>query len=75
MVLEGGELDLIARDGSTRVVVEVRAITGRGDPIDAISEEKRRHVRRLAGRVGAGRVDFLGVAIRGEAIDIHWVPG
>jgi putative endonuclease len=75
LAVDGGEIDLVARDGTTRVVVEVRTITGRGDPIDAVASSKRAHVSRLAGRVGAERVDFVGVAVRSDAIEIHWVPG
>lgn len=75
VVIDGGEIDIIARDGPTIVVVEVRTITGTGDPIDAVPDEKRRRVRRLAGGVRAGRVDFVGVAVRPSAIEFHWVPG
>jgi putative endonuclease len=70
-----GEIDLLAIDGETRVVVEVRAITGSGDPVDAIDPAKRRRVRRLAGQVGAGRVDFLGIRIGSDDVTVHWVPG
>ncbi len=75
VVVDGGEIDIIARDGTTTVVVEVRTITGTGDPIDAVSVEKRRRVLRLSGGVRAGRVDFLGVAVRSSALEFHWVPG
>lgn len=70
-----GELDLLALDGGTRVVVEVRTITGAADPVDAIDPAKRRRVRRLAGRVGAGRTDFLGVRLGDRDVVVHWVPG
>jgi putative endonuclease len=75
MHLEGGELDLLALDAGARVAVEVRTITGTGDPADAVGHGKRRRVRRLASRVGAGRVDFLGVRLGGDDVIIHWVPG
>jgi Holliday junction resolvase-like predicted endonuclease len=70
-----GEIDLVALDHGTRVVVEVRAITGDRDPIDAIRPVKRRRVTRLAGAVGASRVDFLGVRIGPDDVLVHWVPG
>lgn len=75
VVVGDGEVDLIARDGGTTVVIEVRTITGDGDPLDAVGTSKRRRVTSLAGRVGAGRVDFLGVALRPDAVELHWLPG
>lgn len=73
--VEGGEIDIIARDGPTTVAVEVRTTTSTGDPIDAIGWAKRRHVSTLARRAGVSRVDFLGVGIRDWGIEVHWVPG
>ncbi|MFQ5523483.1 MAG: YraN family protein [Acidimicrobiia bacterium] len=70
-----GEIDLLARDGRRRVAVEVRTRTGGGDPIDAADHEKRRQVRRLAARIGAGRVDFIGVRLAPDHFEVHWVPG
>lgn len=72
--LEGGEVDLVAWDGRTRVVVEVRTITGGGDPIDAVDPGKRRRVTALAARSGVGRVDFVGVGIQRDGVVVHWVP-
>ena len=71
----GGELDLIAVDGDRRVVIEVRATSGGGDPIDAIDGSKRAHVNRLAAGVGATRVDLVGVSLSSDALVVHWVPG
>lgn len=71
----GGEIDLIMSDHDRRVAVEVRTVSGGGDPIDAIGEEKRRHVRRLAGKAGVSRVDFLGVGFRSWGVEVHWLPG
>jgi Holliday junction resolvase-like predicted endonuclease len=73
--VDGGEIDLLMSDRSTRVAVEVRTVTRDGDPIDAVDGVKRGHVRRLAGRVGAGRVDYLGVGFRPWGVEVHWVPG
>lgn len=71
--LHEGELDLLGTDGPDLVAVEVRTTTGLDDPIDAIDGPKRRRVTRLAGAVGANRVDFLGIRLSAEAIDFHWV--
>lgn len=70
-----GEVDLIAMDGPVRVVVEVRTTSGEGDPIDAVDRSKRENVARLARRLGAGRVDFVGVRVEESGVDLHWVPG
>jgi Holliday junction resolvase-like predicted endonuclease len=70
-----GELDLLALDRGQRVVIEVRAITSDRDPIDAIGPGKRRRVSRLAGAVGAARVDFLGIRFGPDDVVVHWVPG
>ncbi len=75
VVVGRGEIDLLAFDGDARVAVEVRAISGDGDPIEAIHPGKRRQVTRLAGAVGATRVDFVGVRIGMEDVVVHWVPG
>ena len=75
LVVDGGEIDILAIDSKTRVVVEVRSVTGDGDPIDAVSPDKRRRVSQLASRVGAGRVDFVGIGIGPDAAVVHWVPG
>ena len=75
LVVDGGEIDILAVDDETRVVVEVRSISGTGDPINAVSPDKRRRVTQLASRVGAGRVDFVGIGIGPDAAVIHWVPG
>lgn len=73
--MAGGELDILAVDGGRRVVVEVRTVSAGDDPIDAIDESKRGRVRSLAGRVGADRVDLVGIRLDTHGIDLHWVPG
>ncbi len=76
MVVDGGEVDIVATDGGARVVAEVRTTTGgRPDPIDAVDPAKRRKVHRLARRIGADRVDFVGVGLQDDGVVIHWVPG
>lgn len=55
------------------MAIEVRTTTGSGDPIDAIGEEKRRHVRRLASSVGASRVEFVGIGLDRTGVTVHLV--
>jgi putative endonuclease len=43
-----GEIDLVACDDETLVVVEVKSRRGAGCPWDALGEPKRRQVRRMA---------------------------
>ncbi|MBI5106895.1 MAG: YraN family protein [Solirubrobacterales bacterium] len=43
-----GELDLVACDGRTLVFCEVKTRRGRGDPWDALHDDKRARVRRMA---------------------------
>lgn len=73
--VDGGEIDLLADDGGRRVVVEVRTITGDHDPLAAYGPEKRRRVARLAGRVGADRVDLVAVRLTPSAAEVRWVRG
>jgi Holliday junction resolvase-like predicted endonuclease len=75
VAVDGGEIDLLMSDNGTTVAVEVRTVTTEGDPIDAIGNQKRRHVGRLAGKAGAGRHDYLGIGFRPSGVEVHWVPG
>lgn len=69
-----GEVDLLARDGSEAVVVEVRTVTG-GEPLEAFGPGKAHQVRRLAGRLGATRVDLVAVRLGPDAAELRWLPG
>jgi putative endonuclease len=51
-----GEIDLIAANRSTLVIVEVKTRRGRGSPWDALDERKQRQVRRM-GRAYLSEVD------------------
>jgi putative endonuclease len=75
-----GELDIVARDGATTVVVEVktRSGSGFGHPLEAITPVKLARLRRLAsawceahGGVERLRVDAVAVLVdrHGVAID------
>lgn len=43
-----GEIDVIAADAQTLVIVEVKSRRGRGRPWDSLDERKRLQVRRMA---------------------------
>lgn len=79
-----GELDLVARDGSCLVIVEVKTRTSTrfGSPIEAITPQKAARLRLLAGAWLAEhphvttrriRIDIVGVACpaRGAAVVTH----
>lgn len=73
--VDRGELDLLALDRGRRVVVEVRSVTGREDPLGAFGHHKASQVARLARRVGAHRVDLVAVHLDDEAAELRWVKG
>jgi putative endonuclease len=68
-----GEIDLVAADDRTLVIVEVKTRRGRGRPWDSLDERKRRQVRRMAvaylrdaddrPRRSAIRFDAIGVTV------------
>src|SRR5690554_955219 len=70
---DAGEVDVVAMDGSTLVVVEVktRSGTGFGHPAEAVTLTKLTRLRRLAGqwltehdaRVAAVRIDVVAVLV------------
>lgn len=81
-----GELDLITRDGSSLVAVEVktRSGSGYGNPLEAITVQKARRLRRLllswvrSERPGRARlrVDAIGITLRaGEKPRIDHLQG
>lgn len=81
-----GELDIVARDGDTLVVCEVKTRSGTdyGSPLEAVTEAKAARLRRLAGRwlhdhgvrPAGVRIDVVGVLRRprGPAV-VHHVRG
>ncbi|MDX2025743.1 YraN family protein [Microcella sp.] len=78
-----GEIDIVARHGSTAVVVEVktRSGTGFGHPLDAVTPRKLARLRRLAGAWcdahegtgGALRIDVIGVVVKPAGVTIDHV--
>ncbi|MEX1037874.1 MAG: YraN family protein [Acidimicrobiia bacterium] len=72
LVVPGGEVDIVARDRATALVVEVRTLTRSHHPLDAIDVSKRAHVRRLAQALGIVRLDLIGVGLHDHHYIIHW---
>ncbi len=68
-----GEIDLVACDGRTLVICEVKTRRGSGRPWDSLHERKRAQVRRMAGaylatvhdrpHVADVRLDAIGVLV------------
>lgn len=71
-----GEIDIIARDDETLVFIEVkcRAGVGYGDPLESITREKVRRLRRLAGQWLMDH-DVSAPRIRLDAVGIVWARG
>ncbi|MDQ0376710.1 YraN family protein [Amycolatopsis thermophila] len=81
-----GELDLVATDGRTLVICEVKTRTREsfGDPAEAVTEDKIARIRRLTGqwlsihRVGWCRIRFDVIAVYAEPggeIRVRHIPG
>ncbi|MGC7097522.1 YraN family protein [Amycolatopsis lurida] len=70
-----GELDLVATDGRTLIVCEVktRSGAGYGHPAEAVTPEKTARIRRLTSRwLEHYRVRWC--PLRFDVIAIHWPP-
>jgi putative endonuclease len=69
----GGELDIIARDGTTMVFVEVKARQGHafGEAAEAVNSVKRRRMARLA-RGYVARHRLTGCPCRFDVVSIHF---
>ena len=70
-----GEVDIVARHGTQRVVVEVRTITGDHEPLAAFDAAKADQVSHLARRLGADRVDVVAIRLGSDAAEIRWARG
>jgi putative endonuclease len=70
-----GEIDLVASDGETLVFVEVKARTGRqfGEPEEAITRRKRRHLLETA-QAYLEAHDRLDAAWRIDVIAVDLAP-
>jgi putative endonuclease len=69
----GNELDLIARRGRQLRFVEVKEKRGLryGDPLEAVSPEKQRRIRRAADTWLAAHPDLDGVAIGFDVVAVR----
>ncbi|MBN6033379.1 YraN family protein [Amycolatopsis sp. 195334CR] len=70
-----GELDLVATDGRTLIVCEVKTRSGAayGHPADSVDAEKSARIRRLTSRwLEHYRVRWC--PLRFDVIAIHWPP-
>ena len=82
---DGGELDLILRDGRTLVICEVktRSSMAYGSPLEAVTSVKAARLRRLAAqwvtahdlRVADIRIDLVGIVRTSAGIEIEHVEG
>src|SRR3954447_24161953 len=68
--LAGGELDLVARRGVTLVFCEVKSKSGPGfgDPLEMVTEEKMRRIRRVAEAWLARRPELTELTVRFDVI-------
>ncbi|MCZ7530667.1 MAG: YraN family protein [Acidimicrobiia bacterium] len=71
-----GELDLVARNGRTIVFCEVktRTSTAFGAPAEAVTREKQRRLRRLAGR-WLEETGTHGADVRFDVASVLWPTG
>jgi putative endonuclease len=69
----GNEIDLIVRRGRTLRFVEVKEKrgTGFGDPLEMITAEKRRRLRRAAAAWLAARPEFQGLSVGFDGIAVR----
>jgi len=80
-----GEVDIVARDGDTLVICEVKTRSSRrfGSPLEAITPEKAARLRRLAAcwvrehdvHPLAIRIDLVGIVLGGGEPQIEHVRG
>ncbi len=68
-----GELDAIAVIGGRRTAIEIRTITGRGDPVAAVDDAKLDRVHALARKVRppCSRVEVVAIRLHGRGADVH----
>lgn len=74
VVVDTGEVDIVAVIDGERTAVEVRTITGEGPPTAAFGDVKAARVWKAARLLGCGRVALVAVRLGREGVTIHWVP-
>jgi putative endonuclease len=69
----GNELDLVVRRGRRLAFVEVKAKggAGRGDPLEMVTEEKQRRLRRAAEAWLAGHPEAAGLEARFDVVAVR----
>lgn len=67
-VVRGGEIDIIARRGTTLAFVEVKWRPTLAEAMEAITPQKRRRIARAAQVFLAGRDGAMRLTLRGDAI-------
>lgn len=74
---DGGEVDLIVRDGGVVAVVEVKMTTDGSNPIDSVDDRKFSLVSRTAAGLDQpiGRIDIVGIRMCDRGIEIRWLRG
>lgn len=72
-LVAGNELDIVARRGATLVFCEVKSKSGDeyGDPVEMVTAEKMRRVRRAAETWLAARPDLAGCETRFDVIAVR----
>ncbi len=69
----GNELDVIARRGRRVVFVEVKSKSGPnlGDPLEMVTSEKQRRLRRAAEAWLAGHPEFAGLELTFDVVAVR----
>jgi putative endonuclease len=71
--IAGNEIDIVARRGHVLVFCEVKSKTGEefGDPLEMVSAEKVRRVRRAAEAWLAARPELAGCDVRFDVVAVR----
>jgi len=74
---DGGEIDLIVRDGRHVVAVEVKTSADGIDPIEAVDDHKFGMVARTVASLphAISRIDIVGIAVGDDSVVIRWLRG
>ena len=74
---DGGEIDLIIRDGRINVAVEVKTSTDGSDPVEAVDDFKMNILARTAAGldIPIGRFDIVGVTLGSDGAVVRWLRG
>lgn len=74
VIVDGGEIDILARDHEDKVAVEVRTRRGDLDDVIAVDRSKLGRMRRNARAARANRVDLVVVIVTDAGIRLQWSP-